>query len=50
MTGEEVGEVHGANRPLDPNFKPKHQLKVTKCDREIFLNKDTQKTYIEIAN
>ena len=23
----EVGEVHGANKPLDPNYKPEHQLK-----------------------
>ena len=27
MTGEEVGEVHGANKPLDPNYKPEHQSK-----------------------
>ena len=26
-SGEEVGEVHGANKPLDPNYKPEHQLK-----------------------
>ena len=26
-TGEEVGEVHGANKPLDPNYKPEHQSK-----------------------
>ena len=25
--GEEVGEVHGANKPLDPNYKPEHQSK-----------------------
>ena len=25
--GEEVGEVHGANKPLDPNCKPEHQSK-----------------------
>ena len=27
MVGEEVGEVHGANKPLDPNYKPEHQSK-----------------------
>ena len=27
VTDEEVGEVHGANKPLDPNYKPEHQLK-----------------------
>ena len=27
MTGEEVGEVHEANKPLDPNYKAEHQLK-----------------------
>ena len=26
-SGDEVGEVHGANKPLDPNYKPEHQLK-----------------------
>ena len=26
-SGEEVGEVHGANKPLDPNYKPEHQSK-----------------------
>ena len=26
-SGEEVCEVHGANKPLDPNYKPEHQLK-----------------------
>ena len=25
--GESVGEVHGADKPLDPNYKPKHQSK-----------------------
>ena len=24
-SGEEVGEVHGANKPLDPSYKPEHQ-------------------------
>ena len=24
---EQVGEVHGANKPLDPNYKPEHQSK-----------------------
>ena len=27
MAGEEVGEVHGTNKPLDPNYKPEHQSK-----------------------
>ena len=27
ISGEEVGEVHGANKPLDPNYKPEHQSK-----------------------
>ena len=27
MTDEKVGEVHGANKPLDPNYKPEHQSK-----------------------
>ena len=27
VTGEEVGEVHVANKPLDLNYKPKHQSK-----------------------
>ena len=27
MSGEEVGEVHWANKPLDPNYKPEHQSK-----------------------
>ena len=27
--GEEVGEVHGANKPLDPNYKPEYQSKST---------------------
>ena len=26
-SGEQVGEVHGANKPLDPNKKPEHQSK-----------------------
>ena len=26
-SGNEVGEVHGANKPLDPNYKPEHQSK-----------------------
>ena len=26
-SGEIVGEVHGADKPLDPNYKPEHQLK-----------------------
>ena len=26
-SGEQVGEVHGVNKPLDPNNKPEHQLK-----------------------
>ena len=26
-SGEQVGEVHGADKPLDPNYKPEHQLK-----------------------
>ena len=26
-SGEQVGEVHGANKPLDPSYKPEHQLK-----------------------
>ena len=26
-SGEEVGEVPGANKPLDPNYKPEHQSK-----------------------
>ena len=26
-SGDEVGEVHGANKPLDPNYKCEHQLK-----------------------
>ena len=26
-SGEQVGEVHGANKPLEPNYKPEHQSK-----------------------
>ena len=26
-SGEQVGEVHGADKPLDPNFKPEHKSK-----------------------
>ena len=26
-SGENVGEVHGADKPLDPNYKPEHQSK-----------------------
>ena len=26
-SGESVGEVHGADKPLDPNYKPEHQSK-----------------------
>ena len=26
-SNEQVGEVHGADKPLDPNYKPEHQLK-----------------------
>ena len=26
-SGERVGEVHGADKPLDPNYKPEHQSK-----------------------
>ena len=26
-TGEEVGEVHGVHKSLDPNYKPEHQSK-----------------------
>ena len=26
-SGEQVGEVHGAEKPLDPNYKPEHQSK-----------------------
>ena len=29
VKGEEIGEVHGANKPLDPNYKPEHQSKST---------------------
>ena len=25
--GKSVGEVHGADKPLDPNYKPEHQSK-----------------------
>ena len=28
-SGEEVGAVHGADKPLDPNYKPEHQSKST---------------------
>ena len=27
VSGETVGEVHGADKPLDPNYKPEHQSK-----------------------
>ena len=27
VLGEEVGEIHGANKPLDPIYKPEHQPK-----------------------
>ena len=27
MSGEQVGEVHGACKPLDSNYKPEHQSK-----------------------
>ena len=27
VSGDEVGEVHGANKPLDPNYKPERQSK-----------------------
>ena len=27
LSGEDVGEVHGENKPLDPNYKPEHQSK-----------------------
>ena len=26
-SGEQVGKVHGADKPLDPNYKPEHQSK-----------------------
>ena len=26
-SGDEVGKVHGANKPLDPNYKAEHQSK-----------------------
>ena len=26
-SGETVGEVHGTDKPLDPNYKPEHQSK-----------------------
>ena len=26
-SGEQVGEVHGADKPLNPNYKPEHQSK-----------------------
>ena len=26
-SGKQVGEVHGANKPLDPSYKPEHQSK-----------------------
>ena len=26
-SGEQVSELHGANKPLDPNYKPEHQSK-----------------------
>ena len=26
-SGEQLGEVHGANKPLDPSYKPEHQSK-----------------------
>ena len=26
-SGETIGEVHGADKPLDPNYKPEHQSK-----------------------
>ena len=28
-SGKTVGEVHGADKPLDPNYKPEHQSKST---------------------
>ena len=28
VSGETVGEVHGADKPLDPNYKPEHQSKL----------------------
>ena len=27
VSGEQLGEAHGANKPLDPNYKPEPQLK-----------------------
>ena len=27
MSGEEIGDIHEANKPLDPNYKPEHQSK-----------------------
>ena len=27
VSGEQVGEVHGTNKPWDPNYKPEHQSK-----------------------
>ena len=45
-SGEQVGEVHGADKPLDPNYKPEHQ---SKSKLPSVTGKDTQKTYTKDA-
>ena len=48
-SGEQVGEVHGANKPLDPNYKPESKSKLP-SDRKIFPCKDTKKSHIKDTN
>ena len=47
--GEQAGEVHGANKPLVPNYKPEHQpkSKLPSVNREIFPCEDTKKIHIK---
>ena len=46
-SGEEVGEVHGANKPLDPNYKPEHQLKLLSVTGKSSPIKTPRKTILK---
>ena len=47
-SGETVGEVHGADKPLDPNYKPEHRSKskLPSGIGKIITRKDYKKTHI----
>ena len=49
-SGDEVGEVHGTNKPLDPNYKLEHQSKskLPSVTGKIVTYKDTRKLILKM--